>query len=112
MTATSDDVTHLLRLARDKSIEGRKRLVAIVSDLFFAKLTVLTAHERALMTDILKKLIHDVSVPIRRALSERLALEPMSAFERKVVHDQVTASGLVSESEGSEPRRFVVILPS
>lgn len=39
-------------------------------------------------------------------------LEPMSAFERKVVHDVVTASGLHSESEGAEPQRFVVILPS
>jgi spoIIIJ-associated protein len=42
---------------------------------------------------------------------ERLALEPMTAFERKVVHDVVTESGLVSESEGVEPRRFVVITP-
>jgi len=46
-----------------------------------------------------------------RESGERVALEPMSAFERKVVHDEVTASGLVSESEGVEPRRFVVILP-
>jgi len=43
---------------------------------------------------------------------ERVSLEPMTAFERKVVHDEVSAAGLVSESEGVEPRRFVVILPS
>jgi spoIIIJ-associated protein len=42
----------------------------------------------------------------------RVALDPMTAFERKVVHDEVAAAGLVSESEGTEPRRFVVILPS
>jgi spoIIIJ-associated protein len=46
-----------------------------------------------------------------RASGERVALEPMTSFERKVVHDAVTAAGLVSESEGVEPRRFVVILP-
>ena len=34
------------------------------------------------------------------------------AFERKVVHDAVAAAGLVSESEGEEPTRCVVILPS
>lgn len=39
------------------------------------------------------------------------ALEPMSAFERKVVHDEVAAAGLVSESEGVEPKRYVVVLP-
>lgn len=41
-----------------------------------------------------------------------VSLTPMTSFERKVVHDAVTASGLVSESEGAEPRRFVVILPA
>ena len=38
-------------------------------------------------------------------------LEPMSPFERKVVHDAVAAAGLTSESEGVEPRRHVVVLP-
>lgn len=42
----------------------------------------------------------------------RVELDPMSAFERKVVHDEVAAAGLVSESEGAEPRRFVVIHPA
>lgn len=41
----------------------------------------------------------------------KVSLDPMSPFERKVVHDAVAAAGLVSESEGVEPRRFVVILP-
>jgi spoIIIJ-associated protein len=36
----------------------------------------------------------------------------MSPFERKVVHDAVAAAGLSSESEGEEPRRRVVVLPS
>ena len=46
-----------------------------------------------------------------RERGERVSLDPMSPFERKVVHDAVAAAGLVSESEGVEPRRFVVILP-
>jgi spoIIIJ-associated protein len=41
-----------------------------------------------------------------------VSLEPMSPFERKVVHDAVAAAGLASESEGVEPRRYVVVLPS
>ncbi len=43
---------------------------------------------------------------------EQAALEPMSPFERKVVHDVVAAAGLKSESEGAEPRRYVVVLPA
>jgi spoIIIJ-associated protein len=46
-----------------------------------------------------------------RTSGERADLEPMSPFERKVVHDVVAAAGLVSESEGTEPRRHVVVLP-
>jgi len=43
---------------------------------------------------------------------EQAELEPMSPFERKVVHDIVAAAGLKSESEGAEPRRYVVVLPA
>ena len=42
---------------------------------------------------------------------ESASLDPMSPFERKVVHDAVAAAGLTSESEGVEPRRYVVVLP-
>jgi len=45
-----------------------------------------------------------------RASGEDEKLEPMPAFERKVVHDAVAAAGLESESEGEEPRRCVVVL--
>ena len=39
-------------------------------------------------------------------------LRAMTPFERKVVHDAVAAAGLTSESEGVEPRRYVVVLPA
>mgnify|MGYP001075122786 CR=1 FL=1 len=43
---------------------------------------------------------------------EPVRLEPMSAFERKCVHDVVNAiAGVESESEGVEPNRRVVIRP-
>ena len=43
---------------------------------------------------------------------EPVRLEPMSPFERKIVHDAVAAAGLTSESEGEEPQRRVVVLPA
>ncbi len=43
---------------------------------------------------------------------EMLRMTSMNAFERKIVHDVVTATdGVRSESEGEEPDRRVVILP-
>jgi spoIIIJ-associated protein len=43
---------------------------------------------------------------------EPVRLEPMTPFERKVVHDAVAALGLTSESEGEEPNRRVVVQPT
>jgi spoIIIJ-associated protein len=43
---------------------------------------------------------------------EPVRLAPMNPFERKIVHDVVAAAGLVSESEGEEPRRCVVVRPA
>jgi spoIIIJ-associated protein len=43
---------------------------------------------------------------------EKVRLQPMSPFERKVVHDAVAAvDGTHSESEGEEPKRRVVVIP-
>lgn len=38
-----------------------------------------------------------------------VVLEPMTAFERKVVHDVVADAGLISESEGEGSGRHVVV---
>ena len=44
---------------------------------------------------------------------KRRALEPMPAADRKVVHDAVTGiEGVTSVSEGEEPNRRVVLVPS
>lgn len=44
---------------------------------------------------------------------EPARLQPMTPFERKIVHDAVgSVVGVYSESEGEEPRRRVVVFPS
>ena len=65
------------------------------------------AERRAALVTIAQKAIGEV-----KASGEKASLEPMTAFERKVVHDEVLAAGLSSESDGVEPRRFVVVLPA
>jgi len=56
--------------------------------------------------------IAQAAISVVKSTDERVAMDPMTAFERKVVHDQVLAAGLGSESEGVEPQRHVVILPA
>lgn len=41
-----------------------------------------------------------------------VSLPAMNAFERKVVHDVVLEAGMVSESEGEDPHRYVVVRPA
>jgi spoIIIJ-associated protein len=55
--------------------------------------------------------VAEASVARVRETGEPESLAAMTPFERKVVHDAVAAAGLTSESEGVEPRRFVVVLP-
>lgn len=66
----------LLRLARERSAEGRQSLIGSVSDLYFGRETVLTEQERVLMTGILKRLVREVAAPLRRSLAERLSNDP------------------------------------
>ena len=48
-----------------------------------------------------------------QATGTRRVLEPMSAADRKIVHDTVNEiEGVMTVSEGEDPRRRVVILPA
>ncbi|WP_199905072.1 Jag family protein [Nocardioides sediminis] len=51
-------------------------------------------------------------IALVKETGEQVSLSPMTSFERKVIHDAVSAAGLTSESEGAEPKRHVVILPA
>jgi len=55
------------------------------------------------------KRITDEAVAKVRASGDSVALESMSAYERKIVHDAVAAEGLGSESEGEGGSRHVVV---
>jgi spoIIIJ-associated protein len=60
----------------------------------------------------LRRFTAQIAAEVLESGSER-ALEPMSAADRKVVHDAVvTIDGVVSSSQGEEPHRFVVISPA
>lgn len=93
-----DALQELTRLAVQAETGERSRLMLDVAGF--------RADRRSELVRTAKQAIDQV-----KESGERRALEPMTAFERKVVHDEVLAAGLHSESEGAEPARFVVILP-
>ena len=63
----------LVRLARDKSQKSRSILAAAINDLYSDEEEILTEQDRAVMVDIIRVLIHEVEVSVRRTLAERLA---------------------------------------
>ncbi|WP_255769433.1 Jag family protein [Pseudarthrobacter sulfonivorans] len=56
----------------------------------------------------LQKIAEDAAATVKET-GEAVALEPMSAYERKIVHDAVADLGLVSESEGEGAGRHIVV---
>ena len=93
-----DALQELTRLAVYRETGERSRLMLDISGY--------RADKRQRLEKLAARVVEQV-----RETGERAELDPMSAFERKVVHDAVAAAGLTSESEGAEPRRFVVVLP-
>ena len=92
-----DALQELTRLAVQTRTGERSRLMLDIAGYRAGRRVELTA----LAEDTIAKV---------RATGERIALSPMNAFERKVVHDAVArVKGVSSESEGEEPRRQVVI---
>ena len=94
-----DALQELTRLAVQAETGERSRLMLDVAGY--------RADRRAALVKTAQEAIAQV-----RESGERQELEPVTAFERKVVHDEVLAAGLSSESDGVEPRRHVVVLPA
>jgi spoIIIJ-associated protein len=60
----------------------------------------------------LGRFAQQVAVDVVESGEER-ALEPMSAADRKAVHDALSENeAVVTRSEGEDPRRFVVVAPA
>jgi uncharacterized protein (DUF2336 family) len=100
------DADELLKIARDKSIEGRERLANVVSDLFLDEGTLLSDKERHLTHEILHHLVHDFELNVRKIISERLSEWPDLPIELvtflanndiEVAYPILTKSGLLAD---------------
>jgi len=93
-----DALQELTRLAVYRETGERSRLMLDISGY--------RAQKRADLVKLAEETVAQV-----RESGTPVSLDPMSPFERKVVHDAVATAGLASESEGVEPRRRVIVLP-
>ncbi|WP_427135026.1 protein jag [Pseudarthrobacter sp. S9] len=86
----------LTRLSVLSATENRSRLVLDINGY------------RAERAGDLQKIAEDAVASVKES-GKAVALAPMSAYERKIVHDAVAELGLVSESEGEGADRHIVV---
>lgn len=94
-----DALQELSRLAVTRETGERSRLMLDVAGFRAARRAELVALGQDAVAEVQR-----TGAPVK--------LAPMTAFERKVVHDVVTGAGLVSASEGVEPDRRIVVSPA
>ena len=67
------DVARLMKLAREKSLDGRRSLVNALADMFEESNFELAPRELSTMRSILRQLVTDAEKEIKRAVAERFA---------------------------------------
>ena len=98
--ATLDALQELTRLAVQRETGVRSRLMLDVGGHRAKRREELSALGRRTADQVLES-------------GQPIQLASMTPFERKVVHDAVSAvEGVVSESEGEEPNRRIVVSPA
>ena len=91
-----DALQELTRLAVTRETGNRSRLMLDIAGH--------REKRKAELTEIGTK-----AVAKAKETGEPVKLQPMNPFERKIVHDAIAAAGASSESEGEEPRRYIVV---
>lgn len=91
-----DAIQELTRLAAARETGERSRLMLDIAGF--------RAQRRADLVALAK-----IAIAEAQRTAAPVSMNPMTPFERKIVHDAVAEAGLVSASEGDEPQRRVVI---
>ena len=94
-----DAIQELTRLAVQTATGDRSRLMLDIDGFRSGRRKELTA--------LAEKMAEQA-----KTTGASIKLDPMNAFERKIIHDTIQTLGLSSESDGEDPNRFVVIYPA
>lgn len=98
--AVLDAIQELTRLAVQQELGDRSRLMLDIAGWRAGKREALTEQGRVVAQRVLGS-------------GEAEEMDPMTPFERKIVHDAIAEiDGVESDSTGVEPERRVVVLPT
>jgi len=94
---TLDAIQYLTNLVANKEVHRRCQIVVDVENY------------RSRREETLVQLAHRLGAKVRRT-RQKIALEPMNAFERKIIHVALqNEKHIKTDSEGQEPYRHIVI---
>lgn len=94
---TLDAIQYLTNLVANKEVNGHYHIIVDVE------------HYRSRREETLMQLARRLASKVKRT-RQKVSLEPMSAYERKIIHLTLQdESHIVTDSEGEEPYRHVVI---
>lgn len=108
---TGGDVSRLSAPATVGALQELTRLVVQARAGRFARLTLDIGGSRDLRTKELTALV-DSAVDAFEQGDAAVPLEPMTSYERKLVHDLAAERGLGSHSEGEGSSRHIVLTPA
>lgn len=93
------NVDRLLNLAADRSRAARTELTNAIVDLFLPDRHRLTDHQRAIMTDVLRKLIGSLETEVRQYLVEALLRGPdqLPELQALLANDEIEVAQAILE---------------
>ncbi|WP_072314749.1 Jag family protein [Agrococcus sp. Marseille-P2731] len=106
-----DDLGGLSKPEVVSALQELTRLVVQQQTGEFSRLVLDVAGSRDARAEELQAMVDEAATALEDG-AERIALEPMSSYERKLVHDLIRDRGLSSESEGEAADRHIVVLPA
>lgn len=114
LEVTADEESNLRLVSHPDTVEALQELTRIAVQTktqSFSRLILDIAGSRQVRLDALTKVVNKVIDKVKET-NTSVAMNAMSSYERKIAHDLIAESGLISQSEGEGKERHIVAKPA
>ena len=114
LEVTADEESNLRLVSHPDTVEALQELTRIAVQTktqSFSRLILDIAGSRQVRLDALTKVVNKVIDKVKET-NASVAMKAMSSYERKIAHDLIAESGLISQSEGEGKERHIVAKPA
>lgn len=114
LEVTADEESNLRLVSHPDTVEALQELTRIAVQTktqSFSRLILDIAGSRQVRLDALTKVVNKVIDKVKET-NTSVAMKAMSSYERKIAHDLIAESGLISQSEGEGKERHIVAKPA